>query len=282
VTDKNCPRRCLPIQVQLQKHSEGLAAVLKALGPQRLMRTMRTAVLVLAFVPWIAQASMTAAHLCSTTTAASFVIPVTCLRFILVRNHIWLGAVLTSCLCLGVGSRLRHLNSAVFLDGLLSPRAIDGARQAYGLLCSMISVLDNVLGPIMFLWHAVFAADLVALVLEASSAALIPCCLIVANLVLLLVLWMFCSEACSRLRFEALETIDTLAYKLSEQPELSLSGALACAAAQHQDLGLTCWGVARLDRALSLVVLGGATAVSGCALYFSAAIQEAHVRRQER
>lgn len=269
--------------MQLQKHSEGLAAVLKALGPRRLMGTKRTAVLVLAFVPWIAQASMTAAHLCSsTTTATSFVIPVTCLRFILVRNHIWLGAVLTSCLCLGVGSRLRHLNSAVFLDGLLSPRAIEGARQAYGLLCSMTSVLDNALGPVMFLWHTVFAADLVALVLEASSAALIPCCLIVANLVLLLVLWMFCSEACSRLRFEALETIDTLAYKLSEQPELSLSGTLACAAAQHQDLGLTCWGVARLDRALSLVVLGGATAVSGFALYFSAAIQGAHERRQER
>ncbi|CAN8003236.1 unnamed protein product, partial [Ixodes hexagonus] len=272
--------RCLPIQVQLQKHSDGLAAVLKGLGPRRPVGTMRTVVLLLAFIPWIAQASMTAAHLCTPTNAA-FSIPVTCLRFILVRNHIWLGAVLTSCLCLGVNSRLRHLNSAIFLDGLLSPRAVDGARQAYGLLCSMISVLDNALGPVMFLWHAVFAADLVSLVLEASSATLIPCCLTVANLVLLLALWMFCSEACSRLRFEALETIDTLAYKLSEQPELSLPGALACAAAQHQELGLTCWGFARLDRALSLVVLGGAASMAGCALYFSAAGQSGQERLQQ-
>ncbi|KAH9379288.1 hypothetical protein HPB48_007516 [Haemaphysalis longicornis] len=255
------------VQFQMQKHSRGLSAVVRSLGPRKLTATLRSLVFLLAFVPWVAQASMTAAHL-SRPANSTLATPVTCLRFVLVRNHIWLGAVLTSCLCLALASKFRHLNSALFLDGPLSARAVDGARQAYGLLCSMISVIDNALGPVSFMWNAAFVADAVSLCLEASVSALVPMSLTLLNLVLLVSLWLLSAEASTRLKLEALETIDTFAYKLCDQPELSLPGALACAAARQQRLGLSCWGIAPVGRSLALFVFGAAAALSGLALYY--------------
>ncbi|KAL1417417.1 hypothetical protein MTO96_006160 [Rhipicephalus appendiculatus] len=257
----------LTVQFQMQKYSRGLAAVVRSLGPRKLMASLRSLVLLLAFIPWIAQASMTAAHLShpSNTTLAT---PVTCLQFFLVRNHIWIGAVLTSCLCLVVASKLKDLNAALFLDGPLSMRAVDGARQAYGLLCSMISVIDNALGPVVLMWNATFVVDAVYLCIKASASPLVPMSLTLVNLLLLLVLWLLFSEAGARLRLEALETVDTFAYKLCEQPELSLSGALACATARQQDLGLRCWGIAPVGRSLAVFVFGMTATLSGLALYF--------------
>ncbi|KAH7932442.1 hypothetical protein HPB51_029284 [Rhipicephalus microplus] len=258
----------LTVQFQMQKYSCGLAAVVRSLGPRKLVPSLRSLVLLLAFVPWVAQASMTAAahllHPANTTVAT----PVTCLQFFLVRNHIWTGAVLTSCLCLVVASKIKDLNSALFLDGPLSMRAVDGARQAYGLLFSMISVIDNALGPVVFMWNASFVVDVMYLCLKASSSPLVPMSLTLVNLLLLLVLWLLFAEAGTQLRFGALETIDTFSYKLCEQPELSLSGALACAAAHQQDLGLSCGGLVPVGRSLAAFVFGVTAALSGLALYF--------------
>ncbi|KAH7949863.1 hypothetical protein HPB49_016327 [Dermacentor silvarum] len=255
------------VQFQMQKYSRGLAAIVRSLGPRKLTASLRSLVLLLAFVPWIAQASMTTARL-SRPANATLATPVTCLQFIVVRNHIWIGAVVTSCLCLVVASKLRDLNAALFLEGPLSVRAVDGARQAYGLLCSMISVIDNALGPVAFMWNATFVVDAVYLCLEASASPLVPMSLTLVNLVLLVALWLLFSEAGARLRLEALETIDTFAYKLCEQPELSLPGTLACAAARQQDLGLSCGGVAPVGRSLAVLVFGVTATLSGLALYF--------------
>ncbi|KAH6944364.1 hypothetical protein HPB50_002754 [Hyalomma asiaticum] len=251
----------------MQKYSPGLAAVVRSLGPRKLTASLRSLILLLAFVPWIAQASMTAAHFSrpANTTLAT---PVTCLQFILIRNHIWIGAVLASCLCLVVASKLKDLNAALFLDGPLSVRAVDGARQAYGLLCSMISVIDNALGPVVFMWNATFVVDAVYLCINASASPLVPMSLMLVNLLLLVALWLLFSEAGARLRLEALETIDTFAYKLCDQPELSLPGALACAAARRQDLGLNCWGIAPVGRSLAAFVFCVTATLSGLALYF--------------
>ncbi|KAL3250543.1 hypothetical protein MRX96_055475 [Rhipicephalus microplus] len=240
----------LTVQFQMQKYSRGLAAVVRSLGPRKLVPSLRSLVLLLAFVPWLAQASMTAAHLShpANTTLAT---PVTCLQFFLVRNHIWIGAVLTSCLCL----------------------------VAYGLLCSMISAIDNALGPVVFMWNASFVVDVVYLCIKASSSPLVPMSLTLVNLLLLLVLWLLFAEAGTRLRLRALETIDTFAYKLCEQPELSPSGALACAAAHQQDLGLSCGGLAPVGRSLATFVFGMTAALSGLALYFK---DELDVAKQYR
>ncbi|KAK8764312.1 hypothetical protein V5799_033079 [Amblyomma americanum] len=257
----------LNVQYQMQRHSSGLAAVVRALGPRRLTAQMRSLVLVLAFVPWIAQASMTAARLCRPANV-TLATPVACLQCIVVRNHIWLGAVLTSSLCLVLASKLKTLNGALFLEGPLSVRAVDGARQAYGLLCSMISVIDNALGPVALMWNANFIAETVSLCLEASASALVPMSLILVNLVLIVALWLLFSEACARLHLEALETIDTLAYKLCDQPELSLPGTLACAAARQQNLGVSCWDIAPVGRSLAVFVFATAASLSGLAVYY--------------
>ncbi|KAH8036284.1 hypothetical protein HPB51_023185 [Rhipicephalus microplus] len=268
----------LTIQFQMQKYSRGLAAVVRSLGPRKLVPSLRSLVLLLAFVPWVAQVSMTAAHFShpANTTLAT---PVTCLQFFLVRNHICIGAVLTSCLCLVVASKIKGLNSALFLDGPLSMRAVDGARQACGLLCSIISVIDNALGPVVFMWNASFVVDVVYLCIKASSSPLVPMSLTLVNLLLLLLLWLLFAEAGTRLCLGALETIDTFAYKLCEQPELSPSGALACAAAHQQDLGLSCGGLAPVGRSLAAFVFGMTAALSGLALYFK---DELDVAKQYR
>ncbi|KAL3201670.1 hypothetical protein MRX96_053505 [Rhipicephalus microplus] len=189
----------LTVQFQMQKYSRGVAAVVHSPGPRKLVPSLRSLVLLLAFVPR-----------CPDLLSLPLV----------------------------VASKIKDLNLRSLLDGPLSMRAVDGARQAYGLLCSMISVIDNALGPVVFMWNGSIVVDVVYLCIKASSSPLVPMSLTLVNLLLLLVLWLLFAEAGTRLRLGALETIDTFAYKLCEQPELSLSGALARAAAHQQDLGL--------------------------------------------
>lgn len=254
----------IAVQVQFVKYSEGLGAVVRELGPRRLQGPLRAVILLVAFVPWVAQSAMTATYL---LRPGSQGVPEALLRYVLVKNHIWFGAALTTCLSMGVSARLLHLNAALFLEGPLSPRAVDGARQAHGLLCSMVSVMDNALGPVVFFWHMVFAIDMMSVSQEVTQRSIVPTTMLALNIVLLLLLWTFSCEACARLRINALNTVDTLAYKLSEQPELSLPGSLACAAARQQDVEITCWGIVPMRRSLSVAIAAG-TALSIGAMFY--------------